>query len=83
LIVSQRRADAIRDVLVTTFKISPKRLLTLGLGEEQLRDAARPPSATNRRIQIVSLGKMPEPSESPAPAPAKKPPPPGKKPQRK
>jgi OOP family OmpA-OmpF porin len=80
LIVSQRRADAIRDVLVTTFKISPKRLQTLGLGEEQLRDAARPPSATNRRIQVVSLGKMPEPSENPAPAPAKKPPPPGKKP---
>jgi outer membrane protein OmpA-like peptidoglycan-associated protein len=83
LIVSQRRADAIRDVLVTTFKISPKRLQTLGLGEEQLRDAARPPSATNRRIQIVSLGKMPEPSEAPAPAPAKKPPPAGKKPARK
>ena len=80
LIVSQRRADAIRDVLVTTFKLSPKRLQTLGLGEEQLRDAARPPSATNRRIQVVSLGKIPEPSESPAPAPAKKPPPPGKKP---
>jgi outer membrane protein OmpA-like peptidoglycan-associated protein len=79
LIVSQRRADAIRDVLVTTFKISPKRLQTLGLGEEQLRDAARPPSATNRRIQVVSLGKMPEP-ESPAPPPAKKPPPAGKKP---
>jgi outer membrane protein OmpA-like peptidoglycan-associated protein len=83
LIVSQRRADAIRDVLVTMFKISPKRLQTLGLGEEQLRDAARPPSATNRRIQIVSLGKMPEPSESPAPPPAKKPPPSGKKPSRK
>ncbi len=79
LIVSQRRADAIRDVLATTFKISPKRLQTLGLGEEQLRDAARPPSATNRRIQVVSLGKMPEP-ESPAPPPAKKPPPPAKKP---
>jgi OmpA-OmpF porin, OOP family len=79
LIVSQRRADAIRDVLVTTFKISPKRLQTLGLGEEQLRDAARPPSATNRRIQVVSLGKMPEP-ESPAVPVAKKPPPPRKKP---
>ena len=80
LIISQRRADAIRDVLVTTFKVSPKRLQTLGLGEEQLRDAARPPAATNRRIQVVSLGKMPEPSESPAAPPAKKPPPPGKKP---
>ena len=82
LIVSQRRADAVRDVLVTTFKISPKRLQTLGLGEEQLRDAARPPAATNRRIQVVSLGKMPEP-ESPAPPPAKKPAAAAKKPQRK
>ncbi len=80
LTVSQRRADAIRDILVTTFKISAKRLQTLGLGEEQLRDAARPPAATNRRIQVVSLGKMPEPSESPVPPPAKKPTPSGKKP---
>ena len=83
LIVSQRRADAVRDVLVTTFKIPPKRLQTLGLGEEQFRDAARPTAPTNRRIQVVSLGKIPEPSETPAPAAAKKPPPPGKKPQRK
>jgi OOP family OmpA-OmpF porin len=82
LIVSQRRADAIRDVLVTTFKISPKRLSTLGLGEEQLRDAARPTAVANRRIQVVSLGKIPEPSEIPAP-PVKKPPPTGKKPGRK
>jgi outer membrane protein OmpA-like peptidoglycan-associated protein len=80
LIVSQRRADAIRDVLATTFKISPKRLQTLGLGEEQLRDAARPTAASNRRIQVVSLGKMPELSESPAAPPAKKPPSAGKKP---
>jgi OOP family OmpA-OmpF porin len=80
LIVSQRRADAIRDTLATMFKISPKRLQALGLGEEQLRDAARPTAAANRRIQVVSLGKIPEPSESPAPPAAKKPPPPGKKP---
>ena len=72
--ISQRRADAVRDTLVTMFKISPKRVQALGLGEEQLRDAARPTTAANRRIQVVSLGKMPEPSESPAPAPAKKPP---------
>ncbi len=79
LIVSQRRADAIRDALVTTFKLSPKRLQSLGLGEEQLRDAAKPASPANRRIQIMSLGKIPEPSETAAPAPAKKPPLAGKK----
>jgi OOP family OmpA-OmpF porin len=73
LIVSQRRADAIRDALVTTFKLSPKRVQSLGLGEEQLRDAARPTAATNRRIQVVTVGKTPEPSDSPAAPPAKKP----------
>jgi OOP family OmpA-OmpF porin len=72
LIVSQRRADAIRDALVTTFKLSPKRLQTLGLGEEQLRDAAKPASPANRRIQIVNMGKMP--ADAPAPPPQAKPP---------
>ena len=42
VILSQRRADAIRDVLVNTFKISGKRLQTLGLGEEQFIDQAHP-----------------------------------------
>ena len=70
--VSQKRADAIRDALVTMFKLSPKRVQALGLGEEQLRDAARAAAATNRRIQVVTVGKTPEPSESTAPAPVKK-----------
>lgn len=38
LTLSQRRADAIREALVGAFKISPKRLQALGLGEEQLQD---------------------------------------------
>jgi outer membrane protein OmpA-like peptidoglycan-associated protein len=70
--VSQKRADAIRDALVTTFKLSPKRVQSLGLGEEQLRDAARATAPINRRIQVVTIGKTPEPSENPAPPPAKK-----------
>jgi len=71
VIVSQRRADAIRDALVTTFKLSPKRLQSLGLGEEQLRDAAKPAAPANRRIQIVNVGKMP--ADAPAPPPQAKP----------
>jgi outer membrane protein OmpA-like peptidoglycan-associated protein len=67
--ISQRRADAVRDTLVTMFKISPKRVQALGLGEEQLRDAARPTAAANRRIQVVTVGKTPEPSETPPPPP--------------
>jgi OmpA-OmpF porin, OOP family len=58
LILSQRRADSVRDVLVNTFKVAPKRLQALGLGEEQLQDANRPASPANARLQIIAVGKM-------------------------
>ena len=74
--LSQRRADAIRDSLVNTFKISSKRVQSLGLGEEQFVDRAHPTSPSNLQIQIVTIGKLPEQSEQPsakaAPAAAKK-----------
>ena len=80
VILSQRRADAIRDVLVNTFKISAKRLQSLGLGEEQFIDQAHPTSPTNLQIQIVTIGKLPEPSEQPGQtATAAAPPKPAKK----
>jgi OmpA-OmpF porin, OOP family len=64
--LSQRRADAIRDSLVNTFKISSKRVQSLGLGEEQFIDQARPTSPVNQQIQIVTIAKLPEQSEQPA-----------------
>lgn len=73
VILSQRRADAIRDVLVNTFKISAKRIQAIGLGEEQFLDRAHPNAAINGQMQIVTLAKLPDepPAASPA-APAKK-----------
>lgn len=70
LILSQRRADSIRDVLVNTFKVQPKRLLTLGLGEEQLQDTNRPAAPANARVQIIAIGKFEteEPAKPAAPA---------------
>jgi outer membrane protein OmpA-like peptidoglycan-associated protein len=59
LTLSQRRADSIREVLAGTFKISPKRLQALGLGEEQLQDSSRPTSPANVRAQIVTIGEVP------------------------
>jgi len=59
LTLSQRRADSFRDVLVTTFKISPKRIQTIGLGEEQLLDADHPKAAANQQIQVVAVRKGP------------------------
>lgn len=56
--LSQKRADAIREALVTTFGIPPRRILAVGLGEEQLQDPAHPQAAVNRRVQIVTVGQM-------------------------
>jgi outer membrane protein OmpA-like peptidoglycan-associated protein len=74
-ILSQRRADAIRDVLVNTFKISTKRLQPIGLGEEQFLDRAKPTSPVNGQLQILTFAKLPDdepPRPAAAPAPAKK-----------
>lgn len=75
LTLSQRRADAIRQILAGTFNISSKRLQSLGLGEEQLQDTAKPASPANARVQIVAIGTMPPPAPAAATtsaAPAKK-----------
>lgn len=70
LTLSQRRAEAIRDILVTTFKVSAKRLQALGLGEEQLQDVSRPGAPTNARAYIIAIGKLEvaEPAKPAAPA---------------
>lgn len=59
LALSQRRAESVRDVLVTTFKISPKRIQAIGLGEEQLQDAEHPKAAVNQQIEIVTVRRGP------------------------
>ena len=71
-ILSQRRADAIREILVNTFKISAKRIQSVGLGEEQLLDSARPNAPVNNQIQIMTLAKIPETEQPAAAAAAKK-----------
>jgi len=58
LTLSQRRADSIRDVLVTTFRISPKRVQAVGLGEEQLQDARHPKAPVNHQMQIMTARKL-------------------------
>ena len=73
LTLSQRRADVIREVLINTFKISPKRLVTIGLGEEQMLDAARPAAPINQSIQVAAIGalEVTPPAAPAAVAPAK------------
>ncbi len=59
LILSQRRADAIRDIMIGTFKVSPKRLQAIGLGEEQMLDNLRPAAPVNAQVQLIAVGKLP------------------------
>ena len=65
--LSQRRADVVRDILVNTFKVSTKRLMTLGLGEEQLLDRAKPGAPANNQFQIATVASA---IEAPAAVPA-------------
>jgi len=55
--LSQRRAEAIRIALIKPFGVDPSRLEAVGLGEEQLRDPAKPDSAANRRVQLINIGR--------------------------
>ncbi len=56
--LSQRRADAIREALVSTFRLPARRVSAVGLGEEQLQDAVNPRAAVNRRVQLIAVGKI-------------------------
>jgi outer membrane protein OmpA-like peptidoglycan-associated protein len=55
--LSQKRAATLREILVTTFRVSPQRVAALGLGEEQLLDRARSSAPANRRVQIIVTGR--------------------------
>ncbi|PVB60063.1 OmpA family protein [Labrenzia sp. 011] len=54
--LSIKRAQAVREALVTTFMVPPQYLFAVGLGEEQLRDPSQPDAAVNRRVQLINLG---------------------------
>ena len=53
--LSERRASAVKQILKEKFDIPDDTLVTAGYGEEQLKNAADPFAAENRRVQIVNL----------------------------
>ena len=55
--LSQRRAEAVREFLNQTFGIDDRRLVAIGFGEVQLKNAATPEAAENRRVQLVNVGQ--------------------------
>lgn len=57
LVLSQKRADAVMNALVTTYAVDPARLEAVGLGEENLQDTKNPEDPLNRRVQLINVGK--------------------------
>jgi outer membrane protein OmpA-like peptidoglycan-associated protein len=53
--LSERRAAAVKRFLKKKFDISDDTLVTVGYGEEQLKNSSDPFAAENRRVQIVNL----------------------------
>lgn len=53
--LSERRAQAVKQYLVAKFRIPEQNLVTVGYGEEQLKNKADPNSAENRRVEITNL----------------------------
>jgi OmpA-OmpF porin, OOP family len=54
--LSQRRAKAVVDMLVTVFRVPANHLLALGVGEEDMLDASNPDDSVNRRVELINLG---------------------------
>lgn len=56
--LSQERANAIVQALVTVFGVSPDRLEAVGLGQEALQVPSKPEDPINRRVQIFTIGTV-------------------------
>ncbi|MBW9080693.1 OmpA family protein [Rhizobium pusense] len=54
--LSARRADAIKEVLATTFAVNPDRLYAIGVGEHLPIEGSKADASANRRVQLINLG---------------------------
>ena len=53
--LSERRADTIKQYLVSKYHIAGSDLVTVGYGKTKLKDANDPTDAVNRRVQVVNM----------------------------
>ena len=56
LVLSKKRAEAVRAYLIENLGVDSSRLDAAGRGQTSLLDAAHPESPVNRRVQVVNLG---------------------------
>lgn len=56
LLLSERRARAVRDYLISTVNVRPERLRDVGWGEARPLDTGNPDGDVNRRVEITNIG---------------------------
>ncbi len=56
--LSERRAKAVATYLTQNFALSPDRLTPIGWGETRLKPGIDPEDGANRRVEIISLGRV-------------------------
>lgn len=57
-VLSDKRAQAVREFLVTNFPIMPARLRAIGRGMTHLKVPSEPLAAVNRRVQVINVGQI-------------------------
>jgi outer membrane protein OmpA-like peptidoglycan-associated protein len=55
--LSDRRAAAVREYLISNFGIAGDRLIAIGYGEERLKNTDYPLAGENRRVEVINLTK--------------------------
>lgn len=56
MLLSQRRAETVRNYLIDNFKIDPEQLFARGYGESKLLFPNDPEADANRRVEIKNIG---------------------------
>jgi outer membrane protein OmpA-like peptidoglycan-associated protein len=55
IVLSRKRANVVRNVLVESHGIDPSRLMAEGKGYRELKDPSRPEDGINRRVEVKNL----------------------------
>jgi outer membrane protein OmpA-like peptidoglycan-associated protein len=55
--LSERRADAVKRLLVEAYKLPADTFVTVGYGKQRLKNVADPFAGENRRVEIVDMEK--------------------------
>jgi outer membrane protein OmpA-like peptidoglycan-associated protein len=70
--LSQRRADAVRQLLIEHYHLAPDALIAVGFGATQFKTPEDPFAPENRRVEIVNTTLSSGPRKDPPPPPGDK-----------